>query len=186
MHGIGMVSEGMITDACTLIPGFFSMIQQGVSPLYIACVKGHDEVVQLLLDRGASVDLQTKVEYRLSSSAWHWNGLSHLKAWQVMHCMFSSVAAWKEAYSVWSIWYCTRPRLEHKKGTCIVDLIFQKCVVIFIVCFVYSSSTSLLFWQPVLEDVHTLQVCWLRLEQTSTAKTKYFTRHCIYSVLLRV
>ena len=59
------------------------MIQQGTSPLFMASQDGHDEVVQLLLDGGASVDLQTKVQtvqYGLSSSAWHWNWLIHLKA----------------------------------------------------------------------------------------------------------
>ena len=37
------------------------MIQEGVSPLYKASEEGHDDVVQLLLDSGASVDLPAKV-----------------------------------------------------------------------------------------------------------------------------
>ena len=40
---------------------FLSMIQDGVSPLYMACWKGHDDVVQLLLDGGARIDLPAKV-----------------------------------------------------------------------------------------------------------------------------
>ena len=40
---------------------FLSMTQDGASPLYKASEKGHDDVVQLLLDGGASVDLPTKV-----------------------------------------------------------------------------------------------------------------------------
>ena len=38
-----------------------SMIQEGVSPLYKACQKGHDDVVQFLLDGGARIDLPAKV-----------------------------------------------------------------------------------------------------------------------------
>ena len=37
------------------------MIQQGASPLYIASQEGHDDVVQLLLDGGARIDLPAKV-----------------------------------------------------------------------------------------------------------------------------
>ena len=37
------------------------MIQYGASPLYLASRKGHDDIVQILLDSGASVDLPAKV-----------------------------------------------------------------------------------------------------------------------------
>ena len=37
------------------------MIQQGASPLYLACQEGHDDVVQLLLNGGARIDLPAKV-----------------------------------------------------------------------------------------------------------------------------
>ena len=40
---------------------FLSMIQQSVSPLYVASQNGHDDVVQLLLDGGARIDLPAKV-----------------------------------------------------------------------------------------------------------------------------
>ena len=38
-----------------------SMIQRGASTLYMASQEGHDDVVQLLLDGGARIDLPTKV-----------------------------------------------------------------------------------------------------------------------------
>ena len=60
------------------------MIQQGVTALYKASENGHDDIVQLLLASGASVDLPIKVYYRLASSACHWNG-SHLKGCQLVH-----------------------------------------------------------------------------------------------------
>ena len=37
------------------------MIQDGASPLYKASEVGHDDVIQLLLANGASVDLPAKV-----------------------------------------------------------------------------------------------------------------------------
>ena len=37
------------------------MIQEGVSPLYMASQEGRDDIVQLLLDGDASFDLPTKV-----------------------------------------------------------------------------------------------------------------------------
>ena len=40
---------------------FLSMIQEGVSPLYMASANGHDDVIQLLLDGGARIDLPDKV-----------------------------------------------------------------------------------------------------------------------------
>ena len=40
---------------------FLSMIQEGLSPLYMASQQGHDDVVQLLLDGGARIDLPAKV-----------------------------------------------------------------------------------------------------------------------------
>ena len=38
--------------------------QDGIFPLYVASDKGHDEIVEMLLQAGARVDLQTKVEDR--------------------------------------------------------------------------------------------------------------------------
>ena len=40
------------------------MIQDGVSPLYMASQEGHDDIVQLLIERGAGIDLPAKVQYR--------------------------------------------------------------------------------------------------------------------------
>ena len=37
-------------------------MQEGVCPLYIASQKGHDKTVKILLQAGATVDLQSKVE----------------------------------------------------------------------------------------------------------------------------
>ena len=40
---------------------FLSMIQEGGTALYMASQNGHDDIVQLLLASGASVDLPTMV-----------------------------------------------------------------------------------------------------------------------------
>ena len=37
-------------------------MQDGCFPLYIASQKGHDRVMEMLLQAGATVDLQDKVE----------------------------------------------------------------------------------------------------------------------------
>lgn len=41
-------------------------MQQGATPLYMASQSGHKEIVQLLLDKGAYVNAQTKVYSWLS------------------------------------------------------------------------------------------------------------------------
>ena len=40
--------------------------QEGQSPLVLACVGGHDETVKLLLERNATVDLQTNVRCEMT------------------------------------------------------------------------------------------------------------------------
>ena len=37
------------------------LVQNGQTPLYIACFEGHDKVVQALLDHGVQVDVPDKV-----------------------------------------------------------------------------------------------------------------------------
>ena len=37
------------------------VVKDGKTPLYIACYKGHDKVVQVLLDHGVEVDVPDKV-----------------------------------------------------------------------------------------------------------------------------
>ena len=41
-------------------------IQKGCTSLYLASQQGHKEVVELLLDRGASVDKPNMVTYKLA------------------------------------------------------------------------------------------------------------------------
>ena len=60
IHGAGTDVQILITCAITLCC-FLSIIQYGASPLYMACQEGHDNVVQLLLDGGARIDLPAKV-----------------------------------------------------------------------------------------------------------------------------
>ena len=52
-----------VGNMCTLITiaSLFSLMQDGFTPLYVASEKGHKGLVDLLLDKGANVDQQTKV-----------------------------------------------------------------------------------------------------------------------------
>ena len=43
------------------VVAFFMYIQEGYTPLHNASQEGHDRIVEILLQAGASVDLQTKV-----------------------------------------------------------------------------------------------------------------------------
>ena len=55
---------------CTLITiaSLFSLMQDGATPLYVASLEGRKGVVKLLLEKGANIDQQDKVEYSLSNS----------------------------------------------------------------------------------------------------------------------
>ena len=52
-----------VGNMCTLITiaSFFSLMQDGFTPLYVASRKGHKGVVELLLDNRANVNQQDKV-----------------------------------------------------------------------------------------------------------------------------
>ncbi len=45
----------MVVRCCALCVGALQT-DDGVTPLHIACAKGHGEVAELLLDRGAAVN----------------------------------------------------------------------------------------------------------------------------------
>ena len=38
-------------------------IQEGYTPLLVACLNGHSDVAQLLINQGASMDVTDKVSY---------------------------------------------------------------------------------------------------------------------------
>ena len=54
--GVGNCIYTLIT-----IASLFSLMQYGHTPLIVASQNGHKEVVELLLDNGATVDQQNKV-----------------------------------------------------------------------------------------------------------------------------
>ena len=44
-----------------ILKSFTYLMQQGATPLIMASQRGHNDVIELLLDRGANVDHPTKV-----------------------------------------------------------------------------------------------------------------------------
>ena len=59
--------------------------QDGEGPLYVASLKGHDRIVEMLLQAGATVDLQTKVENCYYLFTCHLCYVMH-----IIHCTLST------------------------------------------------------------------------------------------------
>ena len=70
---------------------------------------------------------------------------------------------------------CGRSDIVQDQDSSAIYVIISNYTIIFhvVVYLIYSLSTPLLFWKPALKDIHELQVCWLRLGQTSTSRMRY-------------
>ena len=85
--------------------------QNGVCPLYIASQKGHDRIVEMLLQAGATVDMQSKVENcyylfmsRLCCAMWiihctlsttqHSGEYEYQKRYPTDNCCWCALEAW--------------------------------------------------------------------------------------------
>ena len=59
------ITSDHVDYKCTLI-FTVDLSQDGATVLYLACLGGHDQVVELLLQAGASVDQEAKVRWEIS------------------------------------------------------------------------------------------------------------------------
>ena len=59
------VTSDHVDYKCTLI-FTVQLLQDGTTALHLACVGAHDQVVELLLQAGASVDQKAKVRWGVS------------------------------------------------------------------------------------------------------------------------